>query len=90
MIAPVPFDKPPRLTWEQWAPLSGVLGHCHVPYNDHSDPTGLDIDRLLGQEPPVEPPEPPPGDYVTREEYDRLRADMDAWRKSVARTMAGE
>lgn len=81
VVAPLPFDKPQRLTWEQWAPLSGVVLHAHVPYNDHSDITGLDVDRLLGgtsPEPPERPVEPPEsGDYISR-------ADFDEWRQGVA------
>jgi hypothetical protein len=32
----------------QWADpnLQGIVGHCHVPNNDHSDPGTLDYDRL--------------------------------------------
>jgi peptidoglycan hydrolase-like protein with peptidoglycan-binding domain len=36
-----------RLTAEQWATYSGVLGHQHVPGNAHGDPGALNVARLL-------------------------------------------
>jgi hypothetical protein len=70
-----PNGVAPRASWEQWEPLSGVLGHCHAPYNDHHDPTGLDVSRL---QPGESPPPPPTGDFVTREEFDRWRDELRA------------
>ena len=39
---------PTRLTADQWMDpnLSGIVGHVHVPENDHSDPGTLDLSRL--------------------------------------------
>jgi hypothetical protein len=62
---PYSFDNPSRLTWNQWDWLSGIFGHCHVPYNDHRDPTGLRTDILSTVT--------PNGSHVTREEWNELR-----------------
>lgn len=35
-----------HLSWEKYVDLSGVLGHCHAPWNTHWDPGALDIDRI--------------------------------------------
>lgn len=64
-----------RLDWGGWEPESGIFGHCHAPYNDHSDPTGLRTD-LLAPQPPEPEPEPPTGGYVTREEWYAFRNDI--------------
>lgn len=89
MVCPLPFVSPQRQTWEAFVAARGIVGHVHVPYNDHTDPTGWDTARFLATgtkppDPPVEPPEPPPGDYVTRDEIDALAASWDAWRRTVA------
>lgn len=79
VVCPFDFVSPPRLDWDQWEVVSGVLGHCHATYNDHGDPTGLDKVRLLAT---PEKPEPPPvgTDYITRVEF-------DDWRNQVGRVM---
>ena len=51
-----------RLTWAQYEPYRGLLGHQHVPGNDHPDPGLLDVQRLLGGS--VQPLKPPPADKV--------------------------
>jgi hypothetical protein len=38
---------PQRLTPDQWATHTGVVGHQHVPGNDHGDPGALNIGRIL-------------------------------------------
>lgn len=35
-----------RLDWDDYKAISGILGHQHVPYNDHWDPGALDMRRL--------------------------------------------
>lgn len=35
-----------RVSWDQYAAASGILGHAHAPYNSHWDPGLLDIKRL--------------------------------------------
>lgn len=41
-------DRTPwRLTPAQWDTFSGVLGHVHVPQNDHFDPSSLDVRRVV-------------------------------------------
>lgn len=61
-VFPVKFPPHHRLSWAEWEPMSGILGHSMVPWNDHSDPGALDVIRLtespIVPEPPVEP-EPP-------------------------------
>lgn len=38
----------PRLSFDEWTNFYGVLGHQHVPENDHSDPGNLiPIDRIM-------------------------------------------
>jgi murein DD-endopeptidase MepM/ murein hydrolase activator NlpD len=71
-----------RLNWPDWAGLSGVLGHQHAPFNDHSDPGALDVSRLVVDVPEVPPP---PGESggVSREEF-------DAWRKKVAEAVLAD
>lgn len=61
-----------RLSRAAFAAYSGVLGHEHVPDNDHGDPGNPDMSRLLPQAPP--PPQPLPGkdDEVT--EFVRFKA----------------
>lgn len=41
-----------RFTHQEWNDpgLTGIIGHCHVPENDHWDPGPLDIDRLAIRE----------------------------------------
>jgi hypothetical protein len=39
---------PPRLSSSAWSSYKGVLGHQHVPSNDHGDPGNLDVAALLG------------------------------------------
>lgn len=55
---PVPFPPASRLNWEQWEPLSGILGHSMAPFNDHTDPGALDVSKLTGSEPEPEPGPP--------------------------------
>ena len=45
---PYVFYVGPRMTDAQWADpsLQGLVGHCHVPNNDHWDPGTLDYNRL--------------------------------------------
>lgn len=51
---PLPFvgsqgygsSAPTRLTWEAWGRVSGIVGHQHVPGNEHWDPGALDVARL--------------------------------------------
>jgi hypothetical protein len=57
---------PQRLTPDQWATHTGVVGHQHVPGNTHGDPGALNVARLLelagGGDPetPVSNPIPAP------------------------------
>ena len=39
--------KGQRLSFKQWLAYSGILGHQHVPENDHGDPGNFPIDRLI-------------------------------------------
>lgn len=77
---PVPFDsvgRAHRLVWDgEWDIVSGVLGHEHVPYNDHSDPGALDTQRLST---PVDPPVDPPaegGEFLTRAEFEDFQENL--------------
>lgn len=36
-----------RQPWDQYRDASGIVGHAHVPYNDHWDPGLLDASRIL-------------------------------------------
>jgi peptidoglycan hydrolase-like protein with peptidoglycan-binding domain len=36
-----------RLSWGAWNTYAGVLGHQHVPGNDHGDPGSINVARLL-------------------------------------------
>lgn len=45
-----------RLSFAEWNAAAGVLGHCHVPENDHWDPGPLDLARLAPPTPIVVPP----------------------------------
>lgn len=36
-----------RLTGAQWLAASGIVGHCHVPENDHTDPGLIPIAAIL-------------------------------------------
>lgn len=49
-----------RLSFDEWNTATGILGHCHVPENDHWDPGPLDLSRLAPPQPiTVPPPEDP-------------------------------
>jgi hypothetical protein len=39
-------SSPHRFTLEQWLRVTGIVGHQHVPVNDHFDPGRLPVDRL--------------------------------------------
>lgn len=79
---PLSFTSPKRQSWSAWEPVSGVLGHCHAPYNDHTDPTGLRTDLIVP--PPPEPnPGPPAGDYVTKAEFDEFKTGVHEWMRRI-------
>jgi len=44
-----------------------------APYNDHSDPGALDVERLMDEEPPPVDD----NEYVTLEEYEAGQAALD-------------
>jgi peptidoglycan hydrolase-like protein with peptidoglycan-binding domain len=73
-----------RQTWTAYRAATGIVGHSHVPYNNHWDPGELDVSRLSDRVEPEPPPvDPPPagGEFLTV-------ADFDEWRVEVARVMA--
>ncbi len=53
-VFPLPFvgsraygaSAPTRLTWEAWGRVAGIVGHQHVPGNEHWDPGEIDVARL--------------------------------------------
>ena len=53
-VFPLPFEPYPqsygknlvRMTYDEWMVCEGLVGHQHVPENDHGDPGALDITRL--------------------------------------------
>lgn len=53
-VFPLPFigsraygaSAPTRLTWEAWSRVAGIVGHQHVPGNEHWDPGEIDVARL--------------------------------------------
>jgi hypothetical protein len=53
-VFPLPFQPYPqsygknlvRLNYDDWLTVEGLVGHQHVPENDHGDPGALDITRL--------------------------------------------
>lgn len=61
-----PYPKPgygsgaPRLAWDQWKSARGVLGHQHVPGNDHGDPGDIPIRQILQLAAPPKAPTPAP------------------------------
>lgn len=36
-----------RLSWAQWRRFAGILGHEHVPINEHGDPGDVNVPRAL-------------------------------------------
>lgn len=63
---PIPFEfvydtsgTQVRQGWDTYRDATGLVGHMHVPYNDHHDPGDIDEAYLLGD--PGSPPEPPSG-----------------------------
>ncbi|MFE5777069.1 peptidoglycan-binding protein [Brachybacterium sp. NPDC056505] len=56
---------PQRLTDHEWEEYRGVLGHTHVPHNEHWDPGAFPVARLLelagGAEPSATPTTPTTG-----------------------------
>jgi len=45
--SPAYGSGPPRLSSSEWGSYRGVLGHQHVPENDHGDPGNIDITAIL-------------------------------------------
>lgn len=84
----VPFTPPARrLRWDgEWDIVSGILGHCHVPYNDHWDPGDIDTDRLTHDStpPPVDPPPVPEGEYVTKVEFEDFQESLAEAFRTIA------
>lgn len=74
-VFPVPFGPngdQDRLGWDgQWEIVSGILGHEHVPYNDHWDPGDLNTDLLV-------PDVVPPGgaEYLTKHEFEDFQESL--------------
>lgn len=70
----------PRLDWQSWHMANGHLGHMHVPFNDHSDPGAMDIERVLAAPTPTPPPvvvTPFPGDHMRRLDMTERGLDGD-------------
>lgn len=42
-----------RLSFDQWMRVEGVIGHMHVPENDHGDPGALDVARMAALSAPA-------------------------------------
>jgi len=87
---PAPFVSYPRsygvkaaqrMTGAEWLRCDGIVGHQHVPENDHGDPG--DISRLIplvvDQPPaPIEPPQPPTTEEARMGIYSQAMEDIDA------------
>lgn len=52
------FNNGVRLSRSAFFNYSGVLGHEHVPDNDHGDPGHPDVSKMLASSPPPPPPTP--------------------------------
>lgn len=52
------IHAPQRLTPIAWVGAAGILGHQHVPENDHGDPGALNVARILEHLAPPAPPAP--------------------------------
>lgn len=50
-------DNGARLTFDEWLTVEGVIGHQHVPENDHGDPGALDVARMVALTTPALTPE---------------------------------
>lgn len=57
-----------RLSGSAWSSYKGVLGHQHVPENDHGDPGNIPITSVMGV-PPAPKPQPPPTPVAPRFPY---------------------
>lgn len=75
LVAPWPFpawNVNGRRTWAEFRQARGVIGHGHVPGNDHTDPGALPIARILSGGAPAPAPPSPQGrdwfDMATKEE----------------------
>lgn len=56
-----------RLTWAAWATVAGIVGHSHVPGNEHWDPGAIDVTRLTKETTvPAPLPEDHPGARIQR------------------------
>jgi hypothetical protein len=55
----VPWPAQGRLSREQFIGYAGVLGHSHTPDQDHTDPGGLNVPRILQLMAGVAPPATP-------------------------------
>jgi hypothetical protein len=67
-----------RLGWDnEWEIVSGILGHEHAPYNDHTDPGALDTSRLYA----------PPNDgtdFITRREFEDFQESLAEAFRTIA------
>lgn len=91
-----------RQTWTAFRDASGIVGHSHVPYNDHWDPGALKVSMLTDRdetpptppvvepEPPIEPPvEPPIEPPVVVSGVDQaLRDLLGSWFEDLASEIA--
>jgi hypothetical protein len=61
-VFPVAFPPHHRLSWAEWEPMSGILGHSMATWNSHTDPGALDVARLTASSVDPEPPIVPPAE----------------------------
>lgn len=57
---PVPWPAQRRLTRQEWIDAAGIVGHAHCPDQDHTDPGGLNVYRILQLIAGTPAPPPPP------------------------------
>lgn len=67
-----------RLTWSAWAEVAGIVGHQHVPGNDHWDPGALDTARLTKETPTVPTNPPTATEAALIEQWQQMLLDNGA------------
>lgn len=77
-----------RLTAAQWDKATGIVGHQHVPENDHWDPGPIDIDAIITAARGAQPPTPVEDDMTPDQAkaLDQLVKDVAEIKRQVTKS----
>lgn len=77
-----PWQGSRRMGQSEYDSYTGILGHCHVPENDHTDPGPINAARILQLAKTGTPATPAPTQEDLDMTPDQLRSTLTAWAKS--------